>query len=161
LAHEMGHIAHRDGTRIVLQTAGLSFLFGMMLGDFVGGGAVVIAARTVLKSSYSRKVEAQADDYSVALMGKLGGDAHALAVILARLVSDTKEGLKILLDHPETKDRISAINATATVPATVQLLDQAEWNALKQICAPLPSGGDTTKSGTANKADDDGAAAHR
>jgi Zn-dependent protease with chaperone function len=161
LAHEMGHVAHRDGTRTVLQTAGLSFLFGMMLGDFVGGGAVVIAARTVLKSSYSRKVEAQADDYSVALMSKLGGDAHALAAILARLVSDTKEGLKILLDHPETRDRISAINATATAPATAQLLDQAEWSALKQICAPLPSGGDTTKSGTANKADDDGAAAHR
>ncbi|MGB6444927.1 MAG: hypothetical protein WBF47_07000 [Xanthobacteraceae bacterium] len=40
----------------MLQTAGLSFLFGMMLGDFVGGGAVVIAARTVLKSSYSRRV---------------------------------------------------------------------------------------------------------
>ena len=51
LAHEIGHVAHRDGTRTVLQTAGLSFLFGMMLGDFVGGGAVVIAARTVLKSS--------------------------------------------------------------------------------------------------------------
>ena len=45
LAHEIGHVAHRDGTRTVLQTAGLSFLFGMMLGDFVGGGAVVIAAQ--------------------------------------------------------------------------------------------------------------------
>ncbi len=45
LAHEMGHVAHRDGTRTVLQTAGLSFLFGMMLGDFVGGGAVVIAGQ--------------------------------------------------------------------------------------------------------------------
>jgi Zn-dependent protease with chaperone function len=55
LAHEMGHVAHRDGTRTVLQAAGLSFLFGMMLGDFVGGGAVVIAAKTVLRSSYSRR----------------------------------------------------------------------------------------------------------
>ena len=70
LAHEIGHVAHRDGTRTVLQTAGLSFLFGMMLGDFVGGGAVVIAARTVLKSSYSRRVEAAADAYSVDLMQK-------------------------------------------------------------------------------------------
>jgi len=53
IAHEMGHVVHRDGTRAVLQSAGLSFLFGMMLGDFVGGGAVVIAAKTVLSSSYS------------------------------------------------------------------------------------------------------------
>ena len=65
LAHEIGHVAHRDGTRTVLQTAGLSFLFGMMLGDFFGGGAVVIAAKTVLRSSYSRRVEAAADTYSV------------------------------------------------------------------------------------------------
>ena len=45
IAHEIGHVAHRDGTRSVLQAAGLSFLFGMLLGDFVGGGAVVIAAQ--------------------------------------------------------------------------------------------------------------------
>ena len=56
IAHEIGHVAHRDGTRAVLQAAGLSFLFGMLLGDFVGGGAVVIAAKTVLQSSYSREV---------------------------------------------------------------------------------------------------------
>ena len=57
IAHEIGHVAHRDGTRAVLQGAGLSFLFGMLLGDFVGGGAVVFAAKTVLQSSYSREAE--------------------------------------------------------------------------------------------------------
>jgi Zn-dependent protease with chaperone function len=147
LAHEMGHVAARDGTRVVLQTAGLSFLFGMMLGDFVGGGAVVIAARTVLKSSYSRRVESAADAYSVALMQEAGGDPHALAAILARIVVDKKHGLAILRDHPETKDRIAAINAVQAGTPSVPFLDVAEWNALKQICAPLPpkdaSGGKT------------------
>ncbi len=139
LAHEIGHIAHRDGTRIVLQTAGLSFLFGMMLGDFVGGGAVVIAARTVLKSSYSRHAEAAADDYSVTLMAKAGGDPHALAVILGRIASDKEHGLKILLDHPETRARIAAIEAVPAYGATRPLLDASDWAALKQICAPLPA----------------------
>ena len=139
LAHEIGHVAHRDGTRTVLQTAGLSFLFGMMLGDFVGGGAVVIAARTVLKSSYSRRVEAAADAYSVDLMAKAGGDPHALAAILKRIVGDKKEGMKLLLDHPETKDRIAAIDAVAVAGTPVPLLDAADWSALKQICAPLPA----------------------
>ena len=46
IAHEIGHVAHRDGTRSVLQAGGLSLLFGMLLGDFVGGGAVVIAAKS-------------------------------------------------------------------------------------------------------------------
>ncbi len=138
LAHEMGHVAARDGTRVVLQTAGLSFLFGMMLGDFVGGGAVVIAAKTVLKSSYSRRVESAADAYSVALMQKAGGDPHALGVILARIVVDKDHGMAILRDHPETKDRIAAINAVAASSATAPFLDIAEWSALKQICPPLP-----------------------
>jgi Zn-dependent protease with chaperone function len=139
LAHEMGHVAARDGTRVVLQTAGLSFLFGMMLGDFVGGGAVVIAARTVLKSSYSRRVEGAADAYSVALMQKAGGDPHALGVILGRIAADKDHGLAILRDHPETKERIAAINAVAAGAPQAPFLDAAEWGALKQICAPLPA----------------------
>ena len=65
IAHEIGHVANRDGTRAVLQGAGLSFLFGMVLGDFVGGGAVVLAARTLLQSSYSREVERRADAFGV------------------------------------------------------------------------------------------------
>ncbi len=148
LAHEMGHVAARDGTRVVLQTAGLSFLFGMMLGDFVGGGAVVIAAKTVLKSSYSRRVESAADAYSTALMQKAGGDPHALGVILARIVADKAHGMAILRDHPETKDRISAINAVAAGAATAPFLDMAEWGALKQICAALPAKDAATGHGT-------------
>jgi Zn-dependent protease with chaperone function len=141
LAHEIGHVAHRDGTRTVLQTAGLSFLFGMMLGDFVGGGAVVIAAKTVLRSSYSRRAEASADTYSVILMGKVGGDPRALAAILARVMADKDEGIKILADHPDTKERIVAINAQTPTVAAMPLLGAADWAALKQICAPLPGSG--------------------
>jgi predicted Zn-dependent protease len=144
LAHEIGHVARRDGTRTVLQTAGLSFLFGMMLGDFVGGGAVVIAARTVLRSSYSRRVETAADSYSVDLMRQAGGDPHALAVILGRIASDKEQGMKLLLDHPETRDRIAAIDAAPAGGATGPFLDAADWNALRQICAPLPAKDATT-----------------
>ena len=148
LAHEIGHVAHRDGTRTVLQAAGLSFLFGMMLGDFVGGGAVVIAAKTVLRSSYSRRAEASADTYSVVLMRKVGGDPRALAAILERVMADKDEGIKILADHPDTKDRIVAINAVAPAGATTPLLGAADWAALKQICAPLPVSGTAPASGT-------------
>ena len=64
--------------------AGLSFLFGMLLGDFVGGGAVVIGARAVLQSSYSREVEGAADRYGVELMSRAGGDPRALGAMLTR-----------------------------------------------------------------------------
>jgi predicted Zn-dependent protease len=135
IAHEIGHVAHRDGTRTVLQGAGLSFLFGMLLGDFVGGGAVVLAARTILGTRYSRDVENAADSYGVALMTKIGGDPRALGRFLLRIAGTTHVGPKLLLDHPETRERVAAIEAMAGSAPTRPLLDQAEWAALKNICA--------------------------
>lgn len=135
IAHEIGHVARRDGTKAVLQGAGLSFLFGMVLGDFVGGGAVVIAAKTVLQSSYTREAEASADRYGAELMKKAHGNAHALATMLDKIGGATEPGMKILLDHPETKARIAAINRIAADAATVPFLNAAEWAALKRICA--------------------------
>jgi Zn-dependent protease with chaperone function len=136
IAHEIGHVAHRDGTRSLLQAAGLSFLFGMLLGDFTGGGLVVIAARTVVQSAYSREVEAAADLYGVSLMSGIGGDPKALGTILDRIAGKLEPGSKILLDHPQTKDRILAINAAADAsPSRIMpLLTPAEWAALKRIC---------------------------
>jgi Zn-dependent protease with chaperone function len=134
IAHEIGHVAHRDGTRSVLQTGGLSFLFGMVLGDFVGGWAVIIAAKTVLQSSYSREVERRADAFAVELMKKLGGNPRALGAILVRIEGSNHPGIKLLLDHPDTKDRLAAINL-AQSDRVAALLTPAEWAALKRICA--------------------------
>jgi Zn-dependent protease with chaperone function len=135
IAHEIGHVAHRDGTKAVLQGAGLSFLFGMLLGDFVGGGAVVFAAKTVLQSSYSREAETQADAYGADLMNKAGGDAHALATMLDKIGGATEPGMTILLDHPETKARVAVINKLAATRPPTSFLDAGEWAALKTICA--------------------------
>jgi Zn-dependent protease with chaperone function len=136
IAHEIGHVAHRDGTRSLLEAAGLSFLFGMLLGDFTGGGLAVLAAKTVLQSAYSRDVEAAADLYGVALTGKIGSDARALGAILERIAGQVEPGSDLLKDHPQTKDRVAAINAVASAhPVARQpLLTPAEWSALKHIC---------------------------
>jgi Zn-dependent protease with chaperone function len=134
LAHEIGHVAHRDGTRAVLHGAGLSFLFGMMLGDFVGGGAVVIAVRTLLQSSYSRDTEAAADAYGVQLMRKAGGDGRALGVMLGKIGGATEPGMRILRDHPDTKARIAAIERLAPAGGGGMLLAAQDWAALRTIC---------------------------
>jgi predicted Zn-dependent protease len=134
IAHEVGHAAHRDALRSLVQAAGLSFLFGMVLGDFVGGGAVIIAAKTILQTSYSRQVEAAADAYGVTLMMKMGGDPRALAAILLRIAGTTHPGPKLLIDHPETRDRVAAIEAMAKPGPRQALLTQSEWRALKSIC---------------------------
>ena len=103
------------------RSAGLSFLFGMLLGDFVGGSAVVIGARAVLQSSYSREVEAAADRYGVDLMGRAGGDPRALGTVLTRISGAIHPGMEILRDHPDTKARVAVINdlSGAACAATV------------------------------------------
>ena len=135
IAHEIGHVAHRDGTRAILEGAGLSFLFGMLLGDFVGGGAVVFAAKSVLQSSYSREAESAADTYGTDLMNKTGGDARALANMLEKIGGATEPGMNILMDHPETKARVAAIRQRAATQSLQPFLEPGEWAALKQICA--------------------------
>jgi len=135
IAHEIGHVAHRDGTRSILQSAGLSFLFGMLLGDFVGGSAVVIGARAVLQSSYSREVEGAADHYGVELMNRAGGDPRALGAVLTRIAGAIHPGMEILRDHPDTKARVAVINTLAASSSPSQpLLEPSEWAALKRIC---------------------------
>jgi Zn-dependent protease with chaperone function len=135
LAHEIGHVANRDGTRAVLQAAGLTFLFGMVLGDFVGGGAVVLTAKTLLNSNYSRAVETKADRYSVLLMTSANADPHALAAILSRIAVNTRPQVRLLRNHPDTRERVEAIRAAGVPAARRPLLDDAEWSALKRICA--------------------------
>jgi len=135
IAHELGHVAHRDSTRSVIQTAGLSFLFGMVLGDFVGGGAVVMASKTLLETSYSREVERRADAYGIDLVARVGGNPRALGDILARIDGANHPGMTLLNDHPDTKDRIAAINSAAPVTNAVALIVPDEWAALKRVCA--------------------------
>jgi Zn-dependent protease with chaperone function len=136
LGHEIGHVAHRDGTKSVLETAGLSLLFGMLLGDFTGGGAVIIAARTVLQSAYSRAAEAAADEFGANLMYKAGGDPHALGVILLRISDKQAAGAAphFLLDHPQAQERAEAIARIAQPSPMRALLAPPEWEALKSIC---------------------------
>jgi Zn-dependent protease with chaperone function len=135
IAHEIGHVAHRDGMRSVLQAGGLAFVFGLVLGDFVGGGAIIIAAKTVLQLRYSREVEADADRFAVDLMEKAGADARALGVILMRIAGETENGIKILANHPATKERAVWIETAARSKTHAPLLDEAGWAALRRICS--------------------------
>jgi predicted Zn-dependent protease len=95
----------------------------------------LLAAKNVLQSSYSREAEAAADTYGTELMNKAGGDGRALAVILEKTGGATEPGMKILMDHPETKARITSINRLAAARPSVPFLEAGEWAALKQICA--------------------------
>jgi Zn-dependent protease with chaperone function len=139
IAHEFGHVAHRDGTRTVLQGAGLSLVFGMLLGDFVGGGAVVLASESLLKSAYSRDKETAADVYAVRTMTALNADARALGRFLGRIAASSDRG-SIFRQHPATPDRVKRIDALAPPQSGgASLLDAGQWAALKRVCSGYKS----------------------
>ena len=48
LAHELGHLRHRDGTRNLIYNGGTSFLIGLLFGDVTGSGAVIFASRSLV-----------------------------------------------------------------------------------------------------------------
>src|SRR5262249_61944089 len=79
IAHEMGHIAHRDGVRRPIQAVGLWLLFGPLIGDFGGGAVAWVAMHRMLLPSYSREREAAAGTFGTELMIKVRGGARSAA----------------------------------------------------------------------------------
>jgi Zn-dependent protease with chaperone function len=140
LAHEMGHVAHRDGLRKMIQAGGTSYLLGLLLGDVTGGGAIVLVSRYLIDSAHSREAEVAADDFAGRTMAALGRPAYAMALLLTRIEGDrTSDGNDFaipafLSTHPVTDQRLKALEKQVLPHQGEPLLSQEEWRALKEIC---------------------------
>ena len=135
LAHELGHVAHRDGLRRLIRDGGTSFLVGLMFGDMAGSGAVLMAGRAVLSASYSRADEDRADTFAVTIMHRLGRPTAPLGALLTRLTGSAGgEGALLLRSHPLTSDRRAMLEAENLPPSGPALLDDREWQHLTRIC---------------------------
>jgi predicted Zn-dependent protease len=133
LAHEIGHVAHRDGLRRLIQSGGTSFLLGLLLGDVTGGGAIVLATRLMIDSSHSREAERAADAFAADAMLVLGRSPLPIAQFLKRIVPEDK-GLALLSTHPLTEERLAALQGREPRQPGPPLLTDSEWQALKAIC---------------------------
>jgi Zn-dependent protease with chaperone function len=135
LAHEFGHIAHRDGLRRLIADGSTSFLFGLLFGDVTGASVVILTGKSLLSAAYSRDAEAAADFYAQNLMQKLGRPPKALGTLLLRIAgSDKANPLAIFANHPLTADRIAALAESPETPEGPPLLSAGEWLELKAIC---------------------------
>jgi predicted Zn-dependent protease len=135
LAHEFGHVTHRDGLRRVIRDGGTSFLIGLMFGDVTGAGAVLMAGRMVLSAAYSRADEERADAFAVSVMHRLGRPAAPLGSLLHRIIGSADDMVpSVLHDHPLTADRKARLEAEDIPPTGPALLDASEWQSLKHIC---------------------------
>jgi Zn-dependent protease with chaperone function len=135
LAHEFGHLRHRDGTRNLIYNGGTSFLIGLLFGDVTGSGAMIFASRSLVTASYSREAEQGADDFSVDVMHKLGRPTKPMGELLFRVTGKQGDnGLSILTGHPLTEDRLQHMTEANRVASGPPLLTAEEWNSLKAIC---------------------------
>jgi Zn-dependent protease with chaperone function len=135
LAHELGHLKHRDNTRVLIYNGGTSFLIGLLFGDVTGSGAAIFAARSLVTSSYSRDAETNADTFSIDVMHALGRPTKPMGELMFRVTGKQgHDGLSILASHPLTEDRLKRMGDEDRPASGPPLLTTTEWASLKGIC---------------------------
>ena len=137
IAHEMGHISHRDQMRMLIEQGGTGFLVGLLFGDFTGSAAVIFASRALTQASYTREAERNADDFAIKTMHALGRSPAPMGDLLFRITgAQAPNSISILASHPLTEER-RALMRREDRPATgPEILTTAEWQALKAVCSP-------------------------
>lgn len=144
LAHELGHVKHRDSMRILIQAGGTSFLLGLLFGDVTGSGAAIYAAKTLTNASYTRDAERNADGLAIEVLQSLGRSPKPLGELLLRVTGPEDRGLmNLVASHPLSEERLQRMAAAAPATAGPPILSEAEWQSLKQICGPAKPGDKT------------------
>lgn len=146
LAHEIGHVRHRDTVTALVRQLGLSVVLSGAQSN-VGG-----LLNDVLAMSYSRGAETAADDFSIRALRKADVSPLPTAAFFKHL-SAQSGGEKIeraaswMASHPVSADREAAFEHSAQKGRDYRpALDAAEWAALRNACRDDPSV-DKSKSG--------------
>lgn len=89
LAHELGHVQHRHGLRMLVQVTALGGLAATVLGDF----STVLAGVPVLlgQASYSRDAEREADQESVRILKAAGISPAVMVTLFERIAAKKNE----------------------------------------------------------------------
>ncbi|OAN63928.1 peptidase M48 family protein [Sphingomonas sp. TDK1] len=140
LAHELGHVAHRDGMESLIRQYGLSLLLGGFDSNISGYGNALLNAR------YSRKAEAGADGYAIGRLQGANISPLPTAALFARLAKQDEEPgqagmlLNYLSSHPLSSSRERAFrDSLRTDAAYSPALNQAQWQALRAMCGDKPA----------------------
>ncbi|XIA65054.1 M48 family metallopeptidase [Bradyrhizobium sp. TZ2] len=134
LAHELGHLKHRDNMRGLIHNGGTSFLIGLLFGDITGSSALIFASRTLVTSSHSREAESNADSFAIDVMHRLGRPAKPTGELLLRVTGKEGKGLSIISTHPLSEDRLARMSRQDPPASGPPLLTAEEWRSLKAIC---------------------------
>ena len=136
LAHEMGHLQHRDVVTLLIDRAGWDALEAAIFGLRSTGEF----GKTLLSLSYSRDVEARADQSAIATLAAAHIDSAGFEHVMRRLATRGDMSLPYLSTHPPSIGRADAIAATGKPgDAAMSPDDWARFRANALACAPAPS----------------------
>ena len=139
LAHEIGHVVHRDPTVGVLRAAGTAGILGLFLGDIFGGAIVVAATEAVINASYQREAETRADEEAYRLLADAGLPSAPFAGFFVRLAEehgDVEGVLKYLASHPGLAGRAERAAAADQIGdgGYIPILTDRDWVAMQEMC---------------------------
>lgn len=85
-AHEVGHVAHRHGMRMIIQDSLLFFLLTLLVGDVSAVAELFLALPIVLtETAYSRDFEREADAYALSFLQGQNINPQYFATIMRRM----------------------------------------------------------------------------
>jgi predicted Zn-dependent protease len=113
LAHEIGHVEHRHGTRLLIEQGVMNVGMGLALGDV---SSLVSLGGTLLTGlAYQRAHESEADCFALALMARAGVPSAPMGELLQALSAKAggdAGGLPSWLgSHPPTPERVRRLAA--------------------------------------------------
>ncbi|MCK9201126.1 MAG: M48 family metallopeptidase [Gallionella sp.] len=119
LAHERGHVEHRHGARMVLQSSAVGLVIGWYMGDVSSLLTTIPAA--VLEAGYSRDMEREADEYAAHMLQHNTLSPCLLTDMLNKLETahqpnetaasqpDAYKVMDYLASHPATGERATLL----------------------------------------------------
>jgi len=139
LAHEIGHVVHRDPIAGFARQHAVSLLLSLVFGPGTsagsGLGAVEGLTGYMLNASYTRGQEAEADRAAIELLRASGITSRGAADFFARLDDKQTDGrgvTALLSTHPHSAGRESRMREART--GTGQGFTDEEWRAIQSMC---------------------------
>lgn len=115
LAHEVGHLNHDHGLRLLLQDSLTAMLVAVALGDATSISSFAVTLPTLLvEARYSRQFEWEADGFAVDLLDRVGIAPARFAEMLDKLTKSHPDHAQsdYFSSHPATLERIARIRGS-------------------------------------------------
>jgi predicted Zn-dependent protease len=125
LAHEVGHVANKDGINSISQArwtqvftamgAEAARQYGGVAGNLVSlfEGSIDDVFKTIVVNGYSRQAEETADTAALTELTKAGYDPNAMVILLTTMEAKGKGASSgIFKTHPPTRERLAKVKAS-------------------------------------------------